>query len=485
MSILAVDLGGSALKTCLFDEGGKVVSHARVDLGFDETPSGWSEADPLRWWDALCAAVTAIASEVGSAFNIRAVSVCGFTRTQVFLDADLRPVRPAIGFRDRRAAEFAATMRANVPADHPDMEQFNGFHPLARLLWLREREPANWDRIRYVLEPKDFLNLKLTGNAVSDAVSHFWLARTFEGGDNSLAANVGIDREVLSRLDHPHALVGRVSTGVARDMPWLGAADVVLGSNDTWSAVAGMDGLVPGRAYCVSGSSEVTGMISAREAHASGLATVRWGEQLWQLGGPGQNGSNTVDWANSVLAGSDTGETQDDGLPRPLIFLPYLLGERTPYWDGDLRGALLGLDSASRPSEIKRAVMEGIAYVNRAVLERAEAAAACVSSELRIGGGGARSTAWNQIRADVLGRTVLASTEEETGLAGCFATALTALGEPLPSGKSDEQSRFVRFDPSPERHDRYDELYRLYNAAHEAIAPISRQLAGMAGRAPT
>lgn len=484
MSVLAVDLGGSALKACLFDGDGKAVAHARVELRFDETRPGWSEAHPSQWWEALKDAVESIGAAVGNARKIRAVSICGFTRTQVLLNASLGPVRAAIGFRDRRATEVGEAIRAKVSTDHPDLEQFNGFHPLARLLWLREHEPENWQNTLCVVEPKDFLNLRLTGTAMSDEVSHYWLAKAFEGGAKSLAALCGIDREVLPRLDRPHAFAGHVSAAAARELPMLSDASVVLGSNDTWSAVAGMEGLVPGRAYCVSGSSEVTGMVSGGEAHTAGLATVRWGADLWQIGGPGQNGSNTVDWANAVLSRDDAQEL--GGEPRrPLIFLPYLLGERTPYWDGDLRGALLGLDAHTDTRDIRRAVMEGVAYVNRVVIERAEAAAGHAATELRIGGGGARSAVWNQIRADVLGRTVLAATEPETGLAGCLATALAALsGADEHSDHSENRQRFVRYDPSPSRRDYYDELFHLYGAAHDALAPISRQLARKALRSP-
>lgn len=483
MSILAFDLGGSALKACLFEDDGRAIARARVDLGFDEPVPGWSEADPVRWWDALRKAVAALIREAPpSVADICAISICGFTRTQVFLDAELNPVRPAIGFRDRRASDYSAFMRANAVAGDPDLDQLNGFHPLSRLLWLKEYEPENWRRVRYVVEPKDFLNLKLTGIPISDEVSLYWLAKAFKGEHASLAARCGIDRAILPSLGAPHAVIGAINAAVSRDMPFLKGARVVLGSNDTWSAVAGMRGLEPGRAYCVSGSSEVVGMISGREAHASGLATVRWGRGLWQLGGPGQNGSNTVDWANAVLRSDDTDEGFTRDTPQPLIFLPYLLGERTPFWDGDLRGALLGLESTTGGSDIIQAVMEGVAYINRAVVERAQTAVGHIASELRIGGGGARNARWNQIRADVLGRPVLASAEPETGLAGCLATAITALGSDSPCDDLQSQPRFHRFDPSPDRHGRYDELYRLFGEAHEALAPISGQLAGMARR---
>lgn len=482
MTMLAVDLGGSSLKTCLYADDGHVMARARVELGFDEPHTGWSEADPVRWWNALCSATESMVRDADAPVSsVRVVSVCAYTRTQVFLDKNLQPVRPAIAFRDCRAAEFGEVIRAQVPSDHPDMLQFNGFHPLARLLWLKQNEPESWDRVRYVIEPKDYLNLRLTGIATSDEVSLFQLAKAFEGGAKSLAARCGIDRSVVPELDRPQTLVGTVTADQDGAMRLLSGAGVVRGSNDSFTAVAGMAGLVPGRAYCVSGSSEVLGMISSHEAHAEGMITMRWGDGLWQLGGPGQNGSNTFDWANSVLRG-DRDQLQQDSFPQSLIFLPFLLGERMPYWDGDLRGALLGLGTTSDSDHIRRAVLEGVAYVNRTVLERAEKATGIVPTELRIGGGGARNMVWNQIRADVLGRTVLASTEPETGLAGCLAIARTTIGEESPTDLAGSESSFRRFEPSAARHDHYNELFRLYTEAHEALTPISHQLASLARR---
>lgn len=478
MSVLAVDLGGSGLKACLFDGDGRPVATARSAIAFDESPEGACEADPERWWEALGKAIERLDAEAGSLLDSTAIiAICGFTRTQVFIDSGGRPVRPAIAFRDRRAAAHGQQMAEQAGSEETESQQLNGFHPLARLAWLKEAEPESWRRTHVVVEPKDYLNFRLTGEAKSDEVSSYWLARAFAGGERSLAARCGFDRDPLPPLGRPLDIAGTVRPGLPDAFGRLAGALVMLGSNDTWAAVAGMDALVAGRAYCVSGSSEVFGFLAPQQARAPGLVTIRWGEALWHLGGPGQNGANTLDWANMVLAGAAEASSR----PSPLVFLPFLLGERTPFWDGDLRGAVLGIDAGTSGADISRAVMEGVAHVNRVVLERAESATGQAAREVRIGGGGSRNAAWNQIRADVLGRPVLASTAMETGLAGCLAAARVALGlDPdLSAAARSGGTSFVRYEPDPGRRHWHDELHAIFREAHEAVAPLSRRLAAL------
>ena len=307
-------------------------------VGFDEDGTGRSKQHPERWWRAFTDAVEALAARSGLD-GLAAVVPCGATRTQVFLDARGRPVRPAIGFRDTRAHR-AAEQALHLPgvADHPEAKHLDRFHPLTRLLWLRETEPDAWAATRTVLEPKDWLVLRLTGEAASDPISQERLAAAFTGDQGSLAALAGIDRAVLPPLRAPHGRIGTARTGLGGALEGLAGVPVFCGSHDTWCAVAGLGALASGCGYCVSGSSETAGLLGPPERRVMHIVPA---------------------------APSD----------RPLVFHPYLNGERTPYRDADLRGALLGLDRDHGPGDIARAVMEGVALLNREVLERAGQAA--------------------------------------------------------------------------------------------------------------
>jgi xylulokinase len=487
-NILTADLGGSALKAGLFSEAGTCLATASVPLGFDEPGGDVSEQDPERWWQALRAAFAAVAAETGTAFDaVAGIALCGFTRTQVLLDAAGAAVRPAIGFRDARAAAEVAAARARAAvAAHPLAAEFNVYHPLARLLWVAAHEPAAWARTAVVVEPKDFLARRLTGATASDATSQHWMIRATDGGERSFAALCGLAPPALPRLLPPHGIVGRVVAATDDGvLTRLAGVPVFCGGNDTWTAVAGLGALTPGRAYAISGSSEVFGLVADRPGHAEGLPTLPWGDGLWQIGGPGLNGANALAWIVDALDRSDRPfEARLGDLvaapadAAPPLFLPFLHGERTPFWDPDLRAAFLGLSAQHRPGDLVRAVMEGVACLNRIVLERAEAATGVTAAEIRIGGGGAASPLWNQIRADVLNRDVVALPDRQMGLAGAAAVARVGLGRAadLAAAADADAADLHRFRPDPSGRTRANRRFAVFRDAHAAIAGLSRRL---------
>jgi xylulokinase len=167
--------------------------------------------------------------------------------------------------------------------------------------------------------------------------------------------------------------------------------------------------------------------------------------------------------------------------PQPLIFLPYLQGERVPYWDPGLRGAFIGLSRGHTAPDLAVAVMQGVACLNRVVLERAEAAAGMRVAEIRFGGGGAANPEWCRIKADMLGRPVLVPEGGEHGLIGAAVVAATALGRfpDLAAAQSALVRPGRRYDPDPARRETCERLFALFRRAEEAIAPISRALAGV------
>lgn len=469
--VLAVDLGGSGLKLGVFAAEGHLLAQARVTLAFDEPQQGQSQADPALWWQALVTGAAQIeAQAAGVLARVRMVALCGFTRTQVLLDDQAQVLRPAFGFRDNRAEAIATDLRARLSG----AEALNGFHPLARLAWLRQHEPEFWNKLHRVIEPKDYLILRLTGEICGDQISLKLLQDSLQG-PNSLAAQAGLAKDLLPPLGQPMDVVGQIRAGLPGALAQMAGVQVMLGSNDTWMAVAGMAAMAPGRSYCISGSSEVLGLLTPTPAMAEGLVRVQWGPDLWHLGGPGQNGSNVIDWTAEVFAPA-AGQAQAN---HGLLFLPFLQGERVPYWDGDLRAAMLGLDAQTTAADLQRAAMEGIAHLNRIVLNRAEAATGVKAPDIRMGGGGSRNAAWNQIRADVTGRDILVSPATEMGLAGGHACARLALGEAsdLEAAAQVSLPPFQHYVPNPATRAHHDEMHQIFLQAHEALAPISHRLA--------
>ncbi len=260
-------------------------------------------------------------------------------------------------------------------------------------------------------------------------------------------------------------------------------------ATDTLAAVLGLGALRPGFAYNLSGTTEVLGVLTDTAAPAEGLLTVDWGQGVTQIGGPSQTGADTLVWLMDLIGGpapgaGGIGDHLDAVLaaprhPQPALFLPYLQGERVPYWDPSLRGAFIGLDRRHGPTDIAHAVLEGVAFLNRIVLDRAEQAAARTVDEIRFGGGGAANASWCQIKADVMDRPVVVADEAEPGLLGVAIVAFTALGRfpNLAAGQAQLVRPRRRFTPDPARVAVYRDLFPLFRAAEAALAPISRRLA--------
>ncbi|MCW0206172.1 MAG: FGGY-family carbohydrate kinase [Achromobacter sp.] len=494
--VLAVDLGGTRFRAALVDGGGGIVHACHIDspAGTADRP-GWDEIDPDAWWRGLQSLSDTLAAQAGAAFGaVEAIAICGVTRTQVFIDAQGAAIRPAITWRDTRAAADVGAWLSPMPASHPERGQINAFHPWARVAWLLRAEPQHAARVRAVLEPKDYLNFRLTGRVASDMVSMARLAAAAAApaqGPDLLTA-VGADPAWVPPLLDPLAVVGPVQAGLPGSLARLAGRPVVACANDTWAAVAGLGALRPGYAYNISGTTEVFGAVGAEPVQAQGLMTVDWGGGHHQIGGPGQNGADTVAWLLPLLGRlgdegmAGVGEAMDALLdaprdPQPALFLPYLQGERVPYWDPHLRGAFLGLNRRHGPGDLAWAVLEGVAFLNRIVLERAEAALGGPVGEIRFGGGAASNAQWCQVKADICERPLVIGQAEQPGVLGAAVAAWTGLGRY--DSFAAAQDRLVRvaqrYEPQPDRARAYRRMYAQFRAAEAALAPVSRALAGI------
>lgn len=485
-----VDLGGSALKAGLYDLDGSEIAQANIPLSFIEDNTGIAEQNPEIWWQALQKAAEIISQKSSNGLKaVKAVVICGFTRTQVFMDAQGEIIRPSMTFRDARSHPIArALLNDDCIKQHPHSKHFNGFHPYARLLWLKQYEPENFERLKTIIEPKDFLNYKLTNRICSDPISQFWSLEAVKQQEQSFASAIGIDDQFLPELHAPQDIIGKVADGLPDILSPLKGAQVFCGCNDTWTGVAGLGALKSGLAYGTSGSSEVFGVISSKEADAEGLITLQWGQDIWHLGGPSQNGGNALAWIINQLDKSD--ESFDIKLDqclsqqsyKPLLFHPYLYGERTPFWDPKLTASFIGLTSEHQTGDMVRAVMEGVVYVNRLVLERAEAASGVLVEAIYFAGGGTKSPFWNQIRANILGRTVIASPKQEMGLIGGLTIARVGLGldDSFSAAAQNISPNRKYYEPDLQKTALYDELFALFKETYTTIAQASHRLSVIA-----
>ncbi len=467
--VLACDLGGGSFRAALVDANGlirTIVSerYARVS------------DDPAAWWAMFCRAVERLNEDAAMA-QVEAVAISAITRTQVVLDGARRVLGRATLWDDSAAEPLLPRLRA-ILAGHAELPAINAFHPAARLFRLALEQPDVARAAAAVLEPKDYLNLRLTGVCAIDRIAS---ARLIATGGAALQAFGYAD--IIPQVFEPTAIVGRVQPGLPGALARLEGRPVIAMAHDTWASVIGVGALREGCAYNLSGTTEVLGVMARQPVPADGLLTVDWGG-LHQIGGPSQVGGDTLVWLAALLGQDSVADLTKllDGPRdrRPLLFLPYLLGERAPYWDPSLRGAFIGLHRNHGPPDFAHAVLEGIAFLNRLVLDRAEAARGAPVAEIRLGGGGAANAVWCQIKADICERPVVVVDSAETGLSGAAIVAFVALGRfaDLAAGQAVVRVRQT-FHPRPELTPGYRRLFQLFRAAEAAVAPVSRQLAAI------
>lgn len=483
--VLAADLGGTSLKAGLVSSEGHVVAMASVPA---PQPGVSGLILPPEWWSAFREVAASLRQENESAFAaVEAIAITGVTRTPVLLDAVGNSLAGAIPARDTRAQEVAARTAID-PTVCPEAAHYDAFHPAARLKWISELTPQVIAHVSAVVDPKDFIAERLTGRIASDPISQARLiaAASSTEGSPSLLARLGLPDTLIPDLLPPGSIIDLVRVDVGEPFTPLRGRPVAMASHDTWSGVLGLGALVPGRAYNVSGTTETFGVITTQPFKAEGLMDVQWGDGLHQLGGPGQNGADVLTWlgtligadSQSEIAGRVARALAQPRHPQPLIFLPYLSGERVPFWDADLRGAFLGLSREHGRGDLVWAALEGIAFLNRIVLALAEGAASVPVDEVRLGGGAAKIAAWAQIKADVLDRRVSTVTAEEPGVLGAAISALVGVRTFDTFAQAQQLLVHVarRFEPRLHTRDFYHGLSLLFEQAHDAVSPISHGL---------
>jgi xylulokinase len=464
--VVGVDLGTTALKAGLFDLDGNQLGLAQAGYPILRPAPDRAEHDPAAWLGALEQALAELATHAGGG-RASAIGICSQVNTHVFVDEQGDPLRPAILWQDQRCAQLAA-----------ELGTASSF-TVAHAEWVRREEPELWERTRYVLSPKDFVTLQLCAleAPASDSLGSFDLVDESGGYDRTILSLVEGLEERLPRLDRIDACLGQV---VRAGLPLVENATVVVGTMDAWGNVYGSGIVAHGQAMEVAGTSEIVGVLSRERHPASGVVSFPAVGGLHLHAGPTQAGGAALAWF-AELARLSIGEAlalAEHVEPAPLLFLPHLLGERAPLWDSDVRGGFVGLGSDQSLAHLCRAVLEGVAFSLRHLLEELERAGGVEPVELRASGGASQSDLWCQIKADVIARPVVRLQVQQSGCLG--AALMAAAGAELVDDLADAAARAPRvervFEPAAGARP-YDELYAIYRDLYPALSPAHAALA--------
>ena len=485
--LLGIDVGTSSVKAVLLDLRGNLCAVCQAEYPLHHIRPAWVEQEPEDWWRATCQAVReALAKVPRASERVLGLAVSSQAPTLLPLDRSGRPLRPAMIWIDRRAESEAARLTELLGAD--EIHRITGnrpdaFYVAARLLWLRNHEPEVLRRTSQFVQVNGFVNYRLTGRLAMDPAHAVLLQmRNYATGEWSqpLCSACGVEPAQFPEVIESHRVQGEVTVEAADATGLLPGTPVMAGTVDSASAALEVGVVEPGIAAEMTGTSTVVIIPNDRGFTAPALIAMphalpgihlllgamvssggclRWfRDQLGQL---------EVQAATEQRADAFDLLTQQAAEVPPgsegVVFLPYMMGERSPLWHTNARGVFFGLSLATRKAALTRSILEGAAFALRHNVEVAVRAGAEVR-EMRSVGGCSRSDLWNQIKADVLGlplllpRTSVGSPFGAAILAGMGAGAFPDVRKSLL-----EMIRLDRrFEPNHANHERYSRIYQVF-----------------------
>jgi xylulokinase len=502
--ILAHDLGTTGNKATLYDQEGRLVSRAfhGYDTGYAYT--SWAEQDPEDWWRAICVSTRELLQQTGvRADDLACVVFSGQMMGCVPLDKNARALRKAIIWADHRSVEQESWVGERVSPEEVYRitgHRLSASYSLCKILWLRTHQPDIY-RVTYkFVHAKDAIVARLTGVFVPDPSDASgmnlydleqgkWSERIIEATE--------LDPAQLSDLRQSIDVVGEVLPEVAEEVGISAGTPVVIGGGDGACAAAGAGVVSEGTAYNYIGSSSWIALASGKPIYDPNYRTFTFGHVVPGMvmpTGTMQAAGASYQWTRDQLCSIELQAAQTLGISpyelmnveaenspvgaNGLIFLPYLLGERSPRWNPFARGAFIGLTIRHTRADMIRAVLEGVTMNLRVILDAFRSQGTQIEA-MRVIGGGARGRFWNRIMADVYGMPVhrLTIVEEATSMGAALAGGI-GVGLYPDFGMIEKMNQTAEIiEPDPSARAAYEKIYPIFEAAYQALVPVFDMIA--------
>lgn len=496
--ILAHDLGTTGNKATLFDTGGASVAATFKPYETAYPRPNWVEQDPGDWWQAVRNSTQELVTTRGIApGDIAAISFSGMMNGMLAVDVTGKPLRSAIIWADQRAtaeAEFLAERCGGMEKVYRRTGHRPGAsYTAAKMLWLQRHQPDLYTHTHQILQAKDYAAYKLSGAFATD-YSDASSTNLFDLEERNWAVDmiesVGLDPKKLPPALPSSTVIGHVTSQAAAETGLLAGTPVVIGGGDGACATVGAGSVFPGDAYNYIGSSSWIAVTARQPLYDPQMRTFTFAHldpKLYFPTGTTQCAGGSFDWLERLLRGQDETKLYDelnaaaaDAEPgaRGLLFLPYLIGERSPHWNPLARGAFVGLTMPHGRPEMVRAVLEGVAYNLKMILDAFQEQKAGIRV-MRLIGGGAQSVLWRQILADIYELPIVRpellaeATSLGAAIAGGVGVGLFSdfhVAHELVQVKAGEQ-------PNPAHSKRYAALYDIFQRSYTALEPIFEELA--------
>lgn len=508
--LLGIDIGTSGTKTLLINasKGGEVVASCTKTYPLYTPKPLWAEQEPEDWWQATIASVREVLQESGiDAKQIRGIGLSGQMHGSVFLDANNQVIRPAILWCDQRTQAECDWIMDTVGREktvelisNPVLTGFTA----GKIIWLRNNEPEMYKQVAKVLLPKDYIRLRLTGEfatEVSDASGTALFNVTKRDWAYEMLDAVGIPAEWMPKAYESPEVSGKVSaeasalTGLAEGTP------VVGGGGDQAAGAVGNGIVEPGIISSTVGTSGVVFAFADKPVVDPKLRVHTFCHAVpgkWHVMGVMLSAGGSLRWYRDTFADTETAVAKalgkdpydmmcSEAAKAPagcegLIFLPYLTGERTPYPDPHARGVFFGITLRSDRTHFVRSVLEGVAYGLRDSFSILDEMGVPVT-QVRASGGGARSTVWRQILANVIGHDHVTINIDEGPALG--VALLAGVGTGLYPSVADacksviKVTDTVKADPNAKK--TYDGFYPIYQSLYQSVKGQFGEVANLVG----
>lgn len=491
---LGLDVGTSGSRALLVDEKGRV--HHSYTAAHEEMSMVrplWAEQHPDDWWRASQEAIKGVLKAARVAGDVvRGIGISGQMHGLVLLDEDNRVVRPALIWCDQRSQKQVDCINATVGSkkvlEYTANPMLTGF-TLPKLLWIRDEEPASFERVRKILLPKDYVRFKLTGEyatEVSDASGTGLFDVVRRQWSREMMNACGLDMNILPRAYESSEITGTVTPEIAEATGLRSGTPIVGGGGDQAASAIGNGIVDPGAVSCTLGTSGVVFAYLDKPAYDQLGRVHTFCHAIpgaWHVMGVTQGAGLSLQWfRNRFTPGMEYDDLTAEAISsdrgsQGLFWLPYLMGERTPHLDAAARGAWIGLTARHQRPDLIRAILEGVCYSQRDCLEIIRALGAPVG-RVRLSGGGARSLFWHQLFADVFSSPVATLETQEGSAYGAALLALVGTGEYKSAREVCSAAiREVEIKtPSPDAAAYYERAYGIYQSLYPALKQAFRAI---------
>lgn len=500
---MSLDIGTTGTKVALVGEDGQLIADESTEYAIDSPQSGFAEQDPDAWWNAVVRGCWELGRSHPEALaSVAAIGICGQMHTHVYLDGSGSPLRSAITWMDQRSQGIVSEINADSDrASAVISETSNSATPTytaPQVAWVQKNDTDTWSRTRHILVAKDYIKYRLTGEMVTDyseaagtllfdVANRQWSDRMFE--------LFAIPRSMMPDAAPSATIVGRVTADIADQTGLPEGTPVANGSADNSAAALGAGMTDRGQVTLIIGTAGVVSACSDEPMPDPQNRVLCWNyclEDRWINLGVTQTAGESLNWFKNAFDANERTTSRDifsqynretsdvpDGSDG-LLFLPYLNGERTPYWDSHARGVFFGVNLKTSKAHFVKAIMEGVSFALRNNIETVESLGMKVDRVQAVGGG-LKSPVWLHILSQIIGRPISTVAVADTGNLGNTIVAGLATGAFRDVHEATKELVSVDQVVEEKSNPVYEERYRHFLGVYEDLKGRFQSYAGSAG----